>query len=219
MDGPFYRVVTGQSFSSRAIAPIAFLDRDGVINRGRASYVNHPDEVVLLDGVGEAIGALKRHGFLVCVVTNQSPMSRGLWDEDQLVRIHRRLQSLLHEQDAQADIDAFITCPHRFEDGCGCRKPSPSMLNLGHWLLRADDVSTEIDVLKNAGPMNHQVDWWGTKPHPPHRHDVMVGDRQTDVAAGWAYGARVFRVNAQLGLAEIVKRILDTEDSGDSFQP
>ena len=46
--------------------PIAFLDRDGVINKGKPGYVNGPEEVHLLDGAAKVIGDLNRAGYLVC---------------------------------------------------------------------------------------------------------------------------------------------------------
>ena len=52
---------------------IAYLDRDGVINIGSEHYVNSPSEVELLPGAGLAIGKLRRAGYRVVVVTNQSP--------------------------------------------------------------------------------------------------------------------------------------------------
>jgi Histidinol phosphatase and related phosphatases len=56
---------------------IAYLDRDGVLNRWREGYVNSPNELKLLPGAGVAVGLLRRNRFRVCVVTNQSPVGRG----------------------------------------------------------------------------------------------------------------------------------------------
>ena len=51
---------------------IAFLDRDGVLNIGRAGYVNSPEQMVKLQNAGKVVGDLRRLGFRVCVViTNQ----------------------------------------------------------------------------------------------------------------------------------------------------
>jgi len=49
--------------------------------------------------------------------------------------------------------------------------------------------------------------------------DAMVGDRRTDMGAGWAYGARLFRVSRDVGLVQVEQRVLDRNDKGDSFQP
>jgi len=218
MEGPYVRVTTEVPFEQRQQAPIAFLDRDGVVNIGRPGYVNTATEVVLLPGAATSIGALKQQGYLVCIVTNQSPLSRGLWGPTQLEVIHRSLQSKLLSEDSNALIDAFITCPHRFEDQCSCRKPSPNMLLLGHHLLRAD-ARFSSNELHNAGKQCGVVDWWGDKPQPFHGLDAMVGDRRSDMGAGWGYGARLFRVSRDVGLVQVEQRVLDENDQGDSFQP
>ena len=219
MEGPFVRVMSTSPVTQRGTSPIAFLDRDGVVNVGRAGYVNRPSEVELLEGSARSIATLKRLGYLVCIVTNQSALSRGLWDDAQLAVIHDALQAQLHEVESTATIDAFITCPHRFEDGCSCRKPSPAMLHLGHRLLREDSSSSPTNTLVNAGLQTYDVDWWGEPPVAPHPRDIMVGDRRSDMGAGWAYGARLFRVSGRVGLVQVIERIIDADDDGDGFQP
>ena len=57
---------------------IAYLDRDGVINVGSENYVNSPAEVELLPNAGLAIGNLRRAGYRIVVVTNQSPIGLSL---------------------------------------------------------------------------------------------------------------------------------------------
>jgi histidinol-phosphate phosphatase family protein len=218
MDGPFLRVTTVLPLEKRRRSPVAFLDRDGVVNLGRPGYVNSPDEVVLLPGAAACIADLKRAGYLVCIVTNQSAISRKLWGRDQLCHIHRFLQDCLLSQDDEAHIDAFITCPHRFEDRCSCRKPSPTMLFLGHQVLRSGHPFP-VDELYNAGFQERTVDWWGRKVDPFHRLDAMVGDRRSDMGAGWGYGARLFRVDRDVGLVQACERVLNENDLGDRFQP
>ena len=45
----------------------------------------------------------------------------------------------------------------------------------------------------------------------------MVGDRKSDMGAGWAVGARTFEVSSQQGLPQVINRVLDTLDSGDDY--
>ena len=177
---------------------IAFLDRDGVLNFGSPDYINHPDEIKIIDGVIEAIIALRSSGYRIAIVTNQSAIIRGHWDSKRLEEIHERLQELI------GIIDVIITCPHRYSDYCRCRKPHPGMLNEASEIIR--------------GNSHKGLDWHGPKPEPIHELDLMVGDRKSDMGAGWAVGARLFRVNQHLGLASVVDRIL-SGDSGDEFFP
>lgn len=200
--------------------PIAFLDRDGVINVGRQGYVNRPSEVELLPGAAESVAKLRKLNFLICVVTNQSAISRGLWGIEQLEAIHQELQKQLFIEDEDAMVDLFLTCPHRYEEACGCRKPSPEMLHLGHRLLRVEGRSQEMMFSSNLHSITEQsVNWWGEKPVPFHPLDLMVGDRRSDMGAGWAYGARLYRVSAYEGIHGAVSRLLNENDVGDSFQP
>jgi histidinol-phosphate phosphatase family protein len=219
MEGPFVQLDAKFSPKDLLKSPIAFLDRDGVVNRGKAGYVNAPEEVVLLPGAAEAIARLRTAGYIICVVTNQSPISRGLWGPNQLESIHHALSEQLRLVNHGASIDAYITCPHRFEDGCSCRKPSPAMLYLGDRVLRENTLESYTFTPQNAGLQSYAVDWWGSKPTPRHALDAMVGDRRSDMGAGWGYGARLFRVHGSIGLEEVVDRVLNESDRGDSFQP
>lgn len=47
----------------------------------------------------------------------------------------------------------------------------------------------------------------------------MVGDRRSDMGAGWAVGARLFHVNAHIGVSNVVNRVVDEQDGGDLFEP
>lgn len=219
MDGPYVQFPVLLNNGQHRDMPIAFLDRDGVLNRGKPGYVNTAEEVELLPGAGVVVGELNRSGFLVCVVTNQSPIQRGLWGPENLVPIHREVQRLLLEEDPDARIHLFITCPHRHDERCACRKPSPGMLLLGHRILRCveryeGDWSPRPHALEQP-----VVDWWGEKPHPPHSLDIMVGDRRSDMGAGWAYGARLFRVPADKGLIHVEQAWKQTSARGEAFGP
>jgi len=198
--------------------PIAFLDRDGVINVGKAGYVNAPCEVELLPKVATTIAALKMEGYAICVVTNQSAITRGLWGVDQLHSIHTHLEQLLMNENEDARIDLFITCPHHYESSCRCRKPRPGMLHLGHQLLRTKH-GVSLDVPSVVAIPEFECDWWGNKPKPHHSLDLMVGDRRSDLGAGWATGVRLFKVAQHLGLSQRHEDVLNVAHSGDDFQP
>ncbi len=199
---------------------IAFLDRDGVINVGSPNYINEPEELVLLDYAAESIGKLKRAGYQVCIVTNQSAISRGLWDAKQLTKIHNRLQHMILQIDSDACLDLIITCPHRQIDRCSCRKPMPGMLYLGNRILRdkytlPHGLNTCVEIPDKVSKVN----WWKSKPSPVNNLDLIVGDRKSDLGAGWARGIRLFKVNPNLGIGQVIDRLLDTSDEGDIFQP
>lgn len=201
MDGP---IIDG---SGSTTGPIAFIDRDGVLNYGRNGYVNHPHELKMIPGSGHAIARLRAKGYSICVVTNQSPIMRQLWTIERLKTIHDELRRQLLEENQDAVLDIIVTCPHRNRDRCGCRKPWPGMLVKGNNLLR------------DERKINGRIDWAGAKPDSWHALDAMIGDRKSDMGAGWAVGARTFEVSDRLGLPQVIDRVLDDEDEGDYYDP
>lgn len=105
---------------------VVFVDRDGVINRNSPGYIKRPEEFEFLPGSREALCRLSGRGFDVIVVTNQSALGRGLVTRETLDEIHRRMVGAVAAGGGRIR-DIFI-CPHRPEDGCGCRKPAPGLL-------------------------------------------------------------------------------------------
>ena len=177
---------------------IAFLDRDGVLNYGSPNYINSPDELEIIAGAKEAIADLRMLGYRIAITTNQSAIMRGLWGENTIHAIHKKLQEEI------GTIDVIMTCPHRNRDRCQCRKPMPGMLNEASQIIR--------------GKKHILPDWWGDKPKPHNELDLMVGDRDSDMRAGWAVGARLFQVDEDIGIRQVIDRI-KKNDEGDQFRP
>jgi len=115
----------------------AFLDRDGVINHD-LSYIGRPEDFVLIDGVPEALRMLCDAGYALVVVTNQSGIGRGYYNEGDYRRVTDRMRMLLADQGIE--FAAILHCPHAPTDGCDCRKPQPGMLLAG-----ADRIGAALD--------------------------------------------------------------------------
>jgi D-glycero-D-manno-heptose 1,7-bisphosphate phosphatase len=112
--------------------PAVFWDRDGTLMPDWG-YLGDSSRVRLFSGVAQALARLKRRGFLLFVVTNQSGVARGYFPEEAVGKIHRRLQGLLRP--SGAGMDGFFYCPHypggkvkSYGRVCGCRKPQPGMI-------------------------------------------------------------------------------------------
>ncbi len=103
------------------------LDRDGVINHDSDDYIKSPEEWHPIAGSLEAIALLNKHDYKVIVITNQSGISRGYYDEAVLEKIHQKMHQLTAEKGGI--IDAIFYCPHGPNDHCDCRKPKPGLLN------------------------------------------------------------------------------------------
>ena len=198
---------------------IAFLDRDGVLNIGSSEYINQPSEFISLPNAAQSVGRLRRAGYRICVVTNQSPIMRGLWDEHRLHKIHNHMRSVFLKSDEDAHFDMILACPHRHRDRCLCRKPMPGMLRFGEKVLRGEIECPEGESIAEVLPKERDVDWWGEKPIPTHSFDCMVGDRGSDMGAGWAQGLRLFQVDDSKGIFPVIERILDSNNTGDVFHP
>lgn len=104
----------------------ALLDRDGTIIE-EAHYLSDPDGVVLIPGVGPALVRLIEAGFGLVVVSNQSGVGRGYYDEAAMDRVNRRMADLLAEQGVI--FDGIYCCVHAPEEDCACRKPKSGLVD------------------------------------------------------------------------------------------
>lgn len=66
---------------------VIFLDRDGTINVDRG-YVHLIENWEFEDGVIQALTLLQKAGFTLAIVTNQSGIGRGLYEE---IAMHKLL--------------------------------------------------------------------------------------------------------------------------------
>lgn len=108
------------------LRPAVFLDRDGTLLVEK-DYLSDPDEVELVPGAAGALAELADAGYLLVVVTNQSGIARGLYDEEAYEAVTRRMEAVLGE--AGVTLDAVKHCPHHPDHTgpCGCRKPATGM--------------------------------------------------------------------------------------------
>jgi D-glycero-D-manno-heptose 1,7-bisphosphate phosphatase len=117
-----------------------FVDRDGTINvkAPEGEYIGDPGDIALLPGAAEAIGRLNAAGIPVAVVTNQRGIALGRMTEDDLRRVHERLDELLAAQGAH--VDDYEHCPHDL-DVCDCRKPGTALLEDAADRLGIEDLT------------------------------------------------------------------------------
>lgn len=101
------------------------LDRDGTINVER-EYLCDPGQMELLPHAACGLRAMRRMGLGLIVITNQSGIGRGFFDEACLFAVHERLRQLLRAEDVE--LDGIYICPHLPEDSCRCRKPRPGLV-------------------------------------------------------------------------------------------
>jgi D,D-heptose 1,7-bisphosphate phosphatase len=140
--------------------PAIFLDRDGTINED-PGYISDPGKVILLPEAANALSLLKKNGYLLIVISNQSGIARGLMTAEDVDRVNEKVNSLL--QKYGVEIDAFYYCPAHpdfsSEEECECRKPSTKLLFEAVKEFNIDlersyfvgDLISDIQCGKNAG--------------------------------------------------------------------
>ncbi len=140
-----------------------FLDRDGTLNIDYG-YVHEIDNFKFIDGAIDALRELKKMGYMLVLVTNQSGIARGYFSEEQFLQLTEWMDWSLAEQDV--DLDGIYYCPHHpegkgeYKEDCDCRKPKPGMLLQAIKELKIDPTQS-----------------------------IMVGDKVEDLKAG--IGAKV----------------------------
>ena len=135
----------------------------------------------------------------IAVVTNQSPVGRGLWDSENLAKIHEALQEMLLLDDPDAIIDLILHSPYPPFYDAWARKPQPGMLEAARQLLdhaESGEDWSKLDLRFGSEWMNR----------PSEESSVMVGDRMSDMEA-----ARSFNVNGLLCPPDVGLQVLSTD--------
>ncbi|HWP39809.1 MAG TPA: HAD family hydrolase [Tepidisphaeraceae bacterium] len=147
--------------------PAIFFDRDNtlIVSEG---YLGDPEKVVLMHGAADAVARARSLGFATVVVSNQSGVARGLFSEDDVCAVNRRIDELLLRENPAAVIDRHEYCPYhpdgtveRYRCESELRKPHPGMI------LRAAE-KLALDLSRS----------W------------VIGDAPRDIRAGKAAGCR-----------------------------
>lgn len=135
-----------------------FLDRDGIINREKGNYTFREEDFEILPGVGGFLAKLKKKGYLLIIISNQSGIAKGIYAHADTERLHGRLQEYLAPLGAQ--IDEFYYCPHHPVHGlCLCRKPGSLLLEKAMARFEIDpqqsffigDMERDMEAGKGAG--------------------------------------------------------------------
>lgn len=111
--------------------PAIFLDKDGTVVVD-VPYNVDPSLLRLAPGAAEGLPRLAQH-YRLFIISNQSGIAHGKFDEAALTIVERRLGEMLAE--IGAPLAGFYYCPHHPEGAvsayrqyCDCRKPQPGLL-------------------------------------------------------------------------------------------
>ncbi len=163
--------------------PIAFLDRDGVLNEDHG-YVHRIEDFDWIKDAKEAVRRLNETGYHVVVVTNQAGIARGYYAEEDFAHLTAWMQSELWT--VGAHIDKVNYCPFhpdgvvgKYSKASNDRKPNPGMLE------------------KTFRSLPHK------KPG-----SFMIGDADKDEEAAQKAGVAFHRYSSG-SLLSLVEKILD----------
>jgi D-glycero-D-manno-heptose 1,7-bisphosphate phosphatase len=140
-----------------------FLDKDGTLIDD-VPYNVDPGRIRLAPGAATGLPRLHGAGYRLFVVSNQSGVAFGRFGEAALAGVEARLRALLGA--IGVPLGGFSYCPHHPEGtvavyarACGCRKPSPGMIEAAarthgidpvrSWLI--GDILDDIEAGRRAG--------------------------------------------------------------------
>ena len=136
------------ALQERLRRPAVFFDRDGVLNHD-TGYIFETSKLKWIDGAREAVKAVNDAGYFAFVVSNQSGVARGFYEENDIHSLHRWMADEMASMGAH--IDAFEYCPdhpegaiERYRRESDRRKPAPGMITD---LLRRFPVNLDDSIL------------------------------------------------------------------------
>lgn len=156
-----------------------FLDRDGTINVEK-DYIYKNEDLVFEEGTIEALKTFKNLEYILIVVSNQSGIARGYFTEEDLNIFNNNMNEILKKNGVE--ITEFYCCPHHpdgigeYKKVCECRKPNNKMIE---------------DAIKK-----YNID---------RKKSYMVGDKISDIEAGFKSNLKTVLVKTGYGLKDMEK--------------
>lgn len=138
--------------NQRNLRKAIFLDRDGILNVDKA-YVYRFEDIEWVEGIFDLIRFANENNFLVIVLTNQSGVAQGMYKEDDVINLHKKMKDFLESRQLRVD-DWFYCTQYEGER----RKPRPGMMieardkygiDLSKSYMIGDKAS---DILEIEGP-------------------------------------------------------------------
>ena len=135
-----------------------FLDRDGVINV-ELHYLYKIEKFKFIEGIFELCRYYQTQGYLIFVVTNQSGIARGYYNESDFNILTSWMTQEFQKE--AVNITKVYYCPHHpdISGECSCRKPKNGMI------LKAKN-EYDLDL----------------------RNSVLIGDKESDIEAAKSAG-------------------------------
>jgi len=155
-----------------------FLDRDGVLlNDAGRYYIYKTDDIIINNGVIDALKRITNLGFLLVVISNQGGIAKQIYTKEDVEKIHSELKRQFKIEGI--DIKEYYYCPHHSDvEKCLCRKPEPLLIEKA--LARFN-----IDPNKS----------------------FMIGDNKRDIDAGKKVGLSCIKIKPNQNLLDVLPHI------------
>lgn len=150
---------------------VAFLDRDGVLNKD-IGYLHKVEDWVYTANCISGLLLLKNLGYKFILVTNQAGIAKGYYS---IIDFNELTEWMVNDlRKHKIHFTEIYFCPHhvdgilpQYKRACKCRKPMPGMIN--------------------RATLKYNIDL---------DNSILVGDKITDIMAGNAAGVgRCFLVD------------------------
>lgn len=138
-----------------------FLDRDGTINEDVGDLFSL-DKLRFIPGAMEGLKLLQER-YMLFIITNQPGIGRKAATEGQYLNFQDRYEAELKK--SGINIALTLHCPHKKEDACECRKPSP-------YFIRSLERKYALDL----------------------KTSYVIGDHPSDMVMGQNVGAQTVYV-------------------------
>jgi imidazoleglycerol-phosphate dehydratase/histidinol-phosphatase len=149
------------------VKPIVFVDRDGtIIKEPPDEQIDSLEKLEFVPGIITGLKSLVDAGYTLVMVSNQDGLGTKHYPRKKFEMVQKKLIGLLKGEGIQ--FESVLVCPHRAEEGCGCRKPKTG---LARPYLRKGMLDRE--------------------------HSFVLGDRESDVEFAENLGVRSVRITSR----------------------
>lgn len=139
-----------------------FLDRDGTLIEEK-NYLSDINDIHFLKGAFDGLKNLQKD-YLLIIITNQSGVARGYFNEDTVISINNEITKQLLKHGVT--ITDTYYCPHhekgiikKYSIKCNCRKPNTGLIEKAVKQYNIDlsksymigDKDSDILLAKNCG--------------------------------------------------------------------
>ncbi|MBN2227057.1 MAG: HAD-IIIA family hydrolase [candidate division Zixibacteria bacterium] len=164
------KMLAGNSKGEKAL----FVDRDGTLIKEKY-FISTPSDVEPETRAVDAIRAVRRAGYKIIVLSNQSGVARGFFDELSVQAVNTRVMRLFADQDAP--LDDILYCPY-YKKG-----------TVAGYARHSTDRKPGSGMVETAA-RRHNIN-----PHLSY----VVGDKLTDCALAYVVGANGILVRTGYG--------------------